>query len=179
MAGVPVSFSRGFNKREKISCGYPVPLGVESISEIVDVDLYSILTASEIAELPGRINPRLPEFLKVEKVREREKSVTIMALTNAVEYIAEFSDETALATAVEYLAGRAEFIKKGKKDKADQEYPLKDILNSYKADGHSLTLILYTGHESSVRIDEFLSGITGIADIICNSHSRADGNPLL
>jgi len=140
-------------------------LGVESIAEIVDVDLYSILTASEIAELPGKINPRLPEFLKVEKVREREKSVTIMALTHAVEYAAEFSDSAALKDAVAYLAGSENFIKKGKKDKADQEYPLKDILNSYKTDGNSLTLTLYTGKESSVRIDEFLCGITGITDI--------------
>lgn len=165
MAGVPVSFSQGFNKRERISCGYPVPLGVESIAEIVDVDLYSVLTPAEIAELPGKINPRLPEFLKVEKVREREKSVTIMALTHAVEYNAEFSDSSALKVAVAYLTENENFIKKGKKEKADQEYPLKDILNSYKTDGNSLKLTLYTGKESSVRIDEFLSGITGIIDI--------------
>jgi len=165
MAGVPVSFSRGFNKREKIACGYPVPLGVESISEIVDVELYSELSESEINELPVKINPRLPEFLKVEKVRMREKSVTIMALTNAVEYAAEFSDETALAAALDFLCSRNSFIKKGKKDKGEQEYPLNEILNSYKAEGHLLSVILYNGKESSVRIDEFLSGITGISDI--------------
>ncbi|HNX24451.1 MAG TPA: TIGR03960 family B12-binding radical SAM protein [Spirochaetota bacterium] len=165
MAGVPVSFSQGFNKREKIACGYPVPLGVESISEVVDVELYSELSEPEIAELPAKINPRLPEFLKVEKVRMREKSVTIMALTNAVEYLAEFGDEAALAAAAVFLGTHETFIKKGKKEKGEQEYLLKEILNSYKVEGHSLTVILYTGKESSVRIDEFLSGITGIPDI--------------
>jgi radical SAM family uncharacterized protein/radical SAM-linked protein len=186
MAGVPVSFSQGFNKRERISCGYPVPLGVESISEIVDVDLYSILTESEIAELPDKINPRLPEFLKVEKVREREKSVTIMALTNAVEYASEFTDGADLDKAVKFITSSEVFVKKGKKEKAAQEYPLKDILNSYKADGNSLTLTLYTGKESSVRIDEFLSGITGIEDIsgsgvkiVKQAQYRLDGEVLV
>ena len=163
MAGVPVSFSQGFNKREKISCGYPVPLGVESISEIVDVELYTALSSAEIEALPAKINPRLPEFLKVESVREREKSVTIMALTNAVEYTAHFTDDAALKTAAGFLDSHVSFVKKGKK--GEQEYPLNEILNSYKIDNLSLKLVLYTGKESSVRIDEFLSGITGISDI--------------
>jgi radical SAM family uncharacterized protein/radical SAM-linked protein len=165
MAGVPVSFSQGFNKREKISCGYPVPLGVESVSELVDVELYAELTQAEIDELPEKINQRLPEFLKVESARLREKSVTIMALTNAVEYTAEFNDETALAAAAEFLTVHELFVKKGKKDKADHEYPMIEILNSFKIERSTLRLVLYTGKESSVRIDEFLSGITGIPDI--------------
>ncbi len=163
MAEVPVSFSQGFNKREKISCGYPVPLGVESISEIVDVELYRELSESEIVELPEKINSRLPEFLKVESVRLREKSVTIMALTNAVEYLAYFSDEKSLKEAALYLDTRVSFVKKGKK--GEQEYTLNEILSSYKVDGSTLRLVLYTGKESSVRIDEFLTGITGISDI--------------
>ncbi len=163
MAGVPVSFSQGFNKREKIACGYPVPLGVESISEIVDVELYKELSPAEISELPEKINPRLPDFLKVESVRLREKSVTIMALTNAVEYVAYFSDKNALAEAAKFLDTRVSFVKKGKK--GEQEYTLNEILNSYKVEGLTLRLVLYTGKESSVRIDEFLTGITGIQDI--------------
>ncbi len=38
MAGLPVSFSQGFNKRERIAGGYPLPLGVESNCEMLDVD---------------------------------------------------------------------------------------------------------------------------------------------
>jgi len=183
MAGVPVSSSQGFNKREKISCGYPVPLGVESISEIVDVELYSALSESEIAELPGKINQRLPEFLRVVNAREREKSVTIMALTGAVEYLAYFSGQTALADAAAFLETRVSFVKKGKK--GEQEYALDQILNSYKVEERALRLVLYTGKESSVRIDEFLAGITGIADISASGvrivkqcQYRLDGNVL-
>jgi len=183
MAGVPVSFSQGFNKREKISCGYPVPLGVESVSELVDVELYSVLPADAIAALPERINSCLPEFLKVENAREREKSVTIMALTNAVEYTAEFSYKTSLAIAAGFLDTNVSFVKKGKK--GEQEYPLNEILNSFKLEESVLKLVLYTGKESSVRIDEFLSGITGIPDIhssgvkIVKQHQyRLDGENL-
>jgi hypothetical protein len=55
------------------------------------------------------------------------------------------------------------FTKTGKKGK--QTYPLNAILHSYKADDESITLILYIGNESSVRVDEFLTTVTGEQDI--------------
>lgn len=163
IAGVPVSFSQGFSKREKISSGYPVPLGMESLSEIADVELYRELAEPEITELPGKINQCLPDFVRTENVRVRGKSLTIMARTKAVEYTAKFGDNEIFSGAVEFLNSSVSFVKKSKKGK--QEYPLGEILFSYSVDALSLRFILFMGRESSVRADEFISGITGLDDI--------------
>jgi radical SAM family uncharacterized protein/radical SAM-linked protein len=162
MAAVPVSFSRGFSKREKISSGYPVPLGIESLSEITDVELYRELSEYEIAQLPLKLNSCLPDFIRTEFVRVREKSMTIMAQTNAIEYSAEFG-YPGIDALVKDLNSRVSFVKKGRK--GVQEYPLSEILYLYSIEGHVLRIVLYTGKESSVRADEFISVIAGIDDI--------------
>ena len=50
IAGLPVCYSRGFNKRAHIGGGFPLPLGIESECEVFDCDLYSEIpeTVTEI-----------------------------------------------------------------------------------------------------------------------------------
>jgi radical SAM-linked protein len=92
MAGLPLSFTQGFNKREKISAGFPVPVGIESMAEIADVELYRALTADEINSFIPEINRRLPKFIKVERVSVVTEKGTVMGNTFAVQYRAELAD---------------------------------------------------------------------------------------
>jgi radical SAM-linked protein len=169
LANVPVAFTRGFNKRERISCGYPVPIGVESISEIVDIELYAKLETEGIIKLIEKINESLPDFIKVKTISEREDKLTIMAKTNAVEYKVKFHDTARIPEILSFINDNKTFTKNGKKGK--QTYPLNEILHSYKADDETITVILYIGNESSVRIDEFLKTVTGELDIYASGIS--------
>jgi radical SAM-linked protein len=174
MAKLPIAFSRGFNKREKISCGYPVPIGIESLSEIVDIELYSKLTIDDIAKLTDKINASLPGFIKVKSIREKEDNLTIMAMTNAIEYKVKFQDTKYIAEILSFLSNSETFTKSGKKK--EQAYTLNEVLHSYKADDYNagaeaITLILYIGNESSVRVDEFLAAATGEPDIYASGIS--------
>ncbi|MCL2155799.1 MAG: TIGR03960 family B12-binding radical SAM protein [Leptospirales bacterium] len=163
MAKIPIAFSRGFSKRERISCGYPVPIGIESVSEIVDIELYSYLAAEDMAKLTERVNAALPDFIKLKSIREKEDNLTIMAMTNAIEYRVNFQDTESISAILSFLSNSETFTKSGKKGK--QTYPLKEILHSYKADDEAITIVLYIGNESSVRVDEFLKTVTGEQDI--------------
>ncbi|MCL1864288.1 MAG: TIGR03960 family B12-binding radical SAM protein [Spirochaetes bacterium] len=163
MANVPLAFTKGFNKRERISCGYPVPIGVESLSEITDIELYSDLAAEDIIKLPEKINVFLPEFIKLKSIRGREDNLPIMAMTNAIEYKVKFQDSKSISAIMSFLSNSETFTKTGKK--GEQTYPLNEVLHSYKTDDKTVTLILYIGNESSVRIDEFLARVTGEPDI--------------
>ena len=173
MAKVPVAFSRGFNKRERIAGGYPVPIGIESLSEIVDIELYAKLTSEDMVKLTEKINASLPEFIKLKSISELNDKQTIMAMTNAIEYKVKFQDTKCIPEIVSFLNSSETFTKSGKKGL--QTYPLSEVLHSYKADAYhagaynadaaSLTLILYIGNESSVRVDEFLAAATGEPDI--------------
>ena len=40
MADAPVAMTQGFNKRERMSAGFPLPLGIESEAELVDIELF-------------------------------------------------------------------------------------------------------------------------------------------
>ena len=168
IAKAPVAFTRGFNKREKIACGYPVPIGIESVSEIVDIELYAKLTLADMEKLASVVNAAMPDFIKVKSITEKEDNLTIMAMTNAIEYRVRFQDTAHIAAVESFLSKSETFTKRGKK--GEQTYSLNEVLHSYKiddfnADAATITLILYIGNESSVRIDELMAAATGEQDI--------------
>ena len=61
-ADIPVVISGGFNPRFRISFGPPLPLGISSISEYLDVKLKEEIKTEELAE---RLNRVLPQGLKI------------------------------------------------------------------------------------------------------------------
>jgi radical SAM-linked protein len=61
-ADIPVIISDGFNPRFRISFGPPLPLGISSISEYLDVRLKEEVKVEELTE---RLNLVLPQGLKI------------------------------------------------------------------------------------------------------------------
>ncbi len=57
-AELPLRYSSGFSPEPRMSYSSPVPLGVESTAEILDVDLVESMDAGELVE---RANARMPE----------------------------------------------------------------------------------------------------------------------
>lgn len=163
IAGLPVSFSRGFNKREKITTGFPVPLGFESLSEIVEVDLFRNLSAQELQEFPGKINSALPPFIRLHNMRPIEHGKSIMALVNAVEYNSLFYTEELAASMTDLLEGRNKLEKKG--INGVKIFSFEEAVHSWSRTGdREITIILYTGHESSFRADEFFYSLSGMRE---------------
>jgi len=65
-ADIPVVISNGFNPRFKISFGPPLPLGISSTSECLDIRLKEEIKAEELVE---RLNRVLPQGLKILRVK--------------------------------------------------------------------------------------------------------------
>ncbi|HPS57877.1 MAG TPA: TIGR03960 family B12-binding radical SAM protein [Spirochaetota bacterium] len=164
MAGLPVAFSQGFNKRERISAGFPSPVGVESMAELLDVELYREIQDPQINEWISIINTKLPEFLKVESAGRVDAKAAIMALTAAVRYSAVFEHGAIPHSVGEILSADGSITKRGKN--GEKEFPLREVLHSYEIDGNRLDFILYTGNESSIRADEFLRTVTGAEHVL-------------
>ena len=61
-ADIPVVISGGFNPRFRISFGPPLPLGISSISEYLDIKLKEEIKTEELVE---RLNRVLPQGLKI------------------------------------------------------------------------------------------------------------------
>ncbi len=163
IAELPVSFSRGFNKREKITTGFPLPLGFESLSEIVEVNLFRNIGLEEMQLFSEKINLALPPFIRLHNMREVENGKSIMALVNAVEYHALFSTEELAVSMANLLDCKKELEKKGKN--GVKIFSFEEVVHSwYRTNDNKISIILYTGHESSFRADEFFYALSGMKE---------------
>jgi radical SAM family uncharacterized protein/radical SAM-linked protein len=153
MAEVPVSFTQGFNKRERIAAGFPVPLGVASRSELVDLDLYESAVATEINEI---INRHLPLGIRALAWRmlASEEKVSLMALTAAVEYHVWANTEILARCAVK-MVNKPELFKEGKS--GTKHIPFDDAVVRWQRNDDALVLVLSTESDKSIRLDALLS----------------------
>ncbi len=153
MAEVPVSFTQGFNKRERLSASYPLPLGVESLAELIDLDMWQVIDTENAIE---NINRHLPEGIKAVRMRllTKEEKESLMALTTAVEYCIA-GDKNLLATILARLAEKPELIKEGKSGTKNISFD--EAVCRWEAHDDEILLLLSAGLAESMRIDAIIS----------------------
>lgn len=83
-AGLPISYSKGFNPHQLMSFAAPLPLGTQSIAEYVDIRLEKDVDCNEIKNLLNAIVPNGMEILEVTKLDENSKNSA--AILEAAEY---------------------------------------------------------------------------------------------
>lgn len=84
-ANLPIALSQGYNPRPKMSIALPLPVGVSSEGEYLELELTEFL---ELEELRHCLNRQLPAELQIIKVQELpEKTPAIMSLVEASEYL--------------------------------------------------------------------------------------------
>ena len=77
-ADIPLSYTRGFHPRPKLSFGMALPIGVESYSELLDVELSLCMEPEEFA---SRMNRELPDGLKIvfaENIPLKSQSISLI-----------------------------------------------------------------------------------------------------
>lgn len=155
MAEVPVSFTQGFNKRERLSAGFPLPLGVESRAELIDIDVWQIVEPESAIE---RINQRLPQGIKAVgmRLRANEEKNSLMALTSAVEYFISGEKEI-IETITERLAEKPELVKEGKMGKKIVSFD--EAVCRWAVYESGIIILLAAGSPESMRIDSLMSCI--------------------
>ncbi|TAL30446.1 MAG: TIGR03960 family B12-binding radical SAM protein [Spirochaetes bacterium] len=158
MAEAPVSSTQGFNKRERISLGYPLSVGVESVSEPCDIDLYE---SADLKTLLAGMNQRLPAGISVKAIRTVEGKESLQAITAGFEYRLETA-ETALAQAMAHnLDARIGFTRTGKS--GTREVPFETAVIEHRAEVGGTVLVIPAGGENSVRIDDMAAALAGVS----------------
>ena len=156
MAGFPLTFSQGFNKREKISAGYPVPLGIESESELCDVELYDSVDDGILE----RLAPRLPEGIRPVSMRKIAVGRALMALISVIEYQVKGPSRYMDHVFGNFRACNSLIREKNHEKK---EIRFEDAVHSWESlSSDELIVRLFVGRDSSVRIDECIMNISGI-----------------
>ncbi len=159
MAEAPMAFTRGFNKREKISAGYPIPLGIESEAELLDVELFD----SPGSDLAARMNERLPEGIRVTGFAEITGKESLMAITIAALYRVECETGELCSTLLDGLSEKKDFVKITKKG----EFPVlfNDVMLGHEQNTDtSLYLTLSAGSPGSMRADRVVLSLADLGD---------------
>lgn len=154
MADVPVAYTQGFNKRERLAFGFPLPLGLESEAEICDADLYGDLDAESAIEAVSSKLPGGSNLMRARVLGDGE-TASVMSAVRAVAYRIGADSAGALDSLHRFLNERRPFSKKTKSGVREIEFDRVVLDAAFDTDAALLTVS--AGNESSVRIDEILS----------------------
>ncbi len=154
MAGAPVSFTQGFNKRERLSMGHPLQLGIESESELADIDLFAPLDQGFHELLSGK----LPQGMEVLGGGYIEGKEPVMAVTEAAAYRIDFEDRKDADAAAARLASGEDF--------QEGLVPMDETVLGWSRHGESgLKVIMPVIGRKGMRIDALARALAGRDDI--------------
>jgi radical SAM family uncharacterized protein/radical SAM-linked protein len=155
MADIPVAMSQGFNKRERISTGFPLPLGIESEAELVDVELFECVDG----DVKQRLQPCFPGGIEVVDVRCIDQRISLMGITGIIGYKITFNRSGEYSLFCKRLDEAADFTKRSKN--LERNIAFSAVVHSFTfTGGESLLLRLYTGTEESMRIDDAVRALS-------------------
>ncbi len=90
-AGLPIAYSEGFNPHPRFSFAAPLPVGVEGLAEVLDVEMQDSVNHQDLAE---RLNGALPPGLAVLEVTDvSDNTLAPMAEFNAAGYIVHLDED--------------------------------------------------------------------------------------
>lgn len=127
-AGLPLAYTQGFHPQPKINIASPLPLGISSHCEIVDLRLNEDV---ELTSLPARLQSAMPSgigIIKVEQVDEHAPALQTQVV--AAEYevtLTEAADKSALKRKVDQLLA-SESLPRERRGKQYDLRPLIEML---------------------------------------------------
>lgn len=109
-ASLPVALSQGFNPRPKMSIALPLPVGVSSEGEYMELELAEQMDHQELCD---RLNRQLPTDMKIQKAFDlSDNSPSVMSQVETSDYLVHvpFADEwnEEVANAIQNLLLKAE-----------------------------------------------------------------------
>lgn len=169
---LPLSYSQGFNPHPELVFNAPLPLGVTSESEFVDLSLDEELEPHDCME---RLAAVLPVGIRPVSIRKLEPGApTVMKYVCACEYSMQISVSGVSVDA--YLEGVRRVLEADnpilimKKSKSGiKETDIRPMIRSFfedcKEEGEKLTFLCVTaaGNEVNLRPEAALSGLTEAA----------------
>ena len=153
-SGLPVVYSQGFNPHQKMTFSLPLPIGVTSECESVDIQFEDGLNPAEIQE---KLNQNLPMDMKVLAVHEPvAKAADIVSAEYQMRAI---TDKVVKETALREFFGTGEIlVTKKTKKKGEKQINLMEYLHAWEVediaeDGFTLRVVLSAGGERNLKPD--------------------------
>ncbi len=156
---LPVSWSKGYNPRPRLSLGPAKGVGIAGCGEYIDMELDSYHLA---ADVKAKLNAVLPSDLRVLKARELpEGSKLLEAVINCAEYEMAFpsgtTDELAAGVSAFMALEICPFVRHS--PKGDKTVDLRNFVRSLRIDGENLVLDAKVGPQGAIRPEEILTDL--------------------
>ncbi|MDR3237782.1 MAG: TIGR03960 family B12-binding radical SAM protein [Spirochaetia bacterium] len=149
-AGMPMAFTQGFNKRERVIMGPAIPVGIESLVELCDMELYAPCDASGLIAL---LEPLLPEGIKALDVQNVTPSSPKLSDIDAAVYEVDVNSETYRQKVLANLAAEIQLVKHGKS--GEKPTAFHEALLSWTTAPSGILLL--TVRAGSLRIDSLMA----------------------
>ncbi len=155
-AMLPVSFSQGFHPLPRISFPRALPVGVESLYEVLGIELVKRLSAEELQQ---RLNQELPKELAVLSV-SLSAPEKVLEIPDEVVYEVELKRPIPIEKVNNFLHKKNVILKVRRGEKI-KEIEIRPYVIDLKVFGQKLQIILYEPSRGGVRATEVVSAIFG------------------
>ncbi len=155
MACVPVAYTQGFNKHQRLITGPALPLGYESLCEYVDVELYEQCNE----EILSALGNYFPEGFEIISAYHHTHTTVALHSIAFARYKILFSDTTVHDTFTSHLEHRTNIVKKTKKGLKNLRFD--DAIVQFQIYNDSVELLIPVG-EGSIRPDSVIADWCGL-----------------
>lgn len=155
-AGIPISYSQGFNPHPSISVAAPLSLGISSTAEYADIEIDEYMDSETIKE---KLNNTLPEGIRIiSVVNIIEKMPSSMGSVEGALYIINLQhcmDEKEIRSIIQEVMSSSE-IYRNKRTKSGYKLvdirPLIEDINILNYDEQKIEIecLLFTGSKGSL-----------------------------
>jgi radical SAM-linked protein len=159
-AEIPILYSQGFNARPRLQVANPLPLGISSECEIIDVMLKEQLpTLDGLGEKLESVSPDGLTIIQIVEVDAR--AATLQTLVSSAEYCISFpdmDDTSLLQEKIDTILAAEEILiqKKAKRGKTKTVNLRPSIHSLHLDDDGNLIAHLTTGDKGNLRPDVLL-----------------------
>ena len=159
-AALPILYTQGFNTRPRIQLAMPLPLGITSECEIIDIALRESIAFHESA-LIGRLLQVAPAGLTVHSIAQVDvRAATLQSLVLSAEYRIHFEDgieKSALRRRIDDLLQRETIIVERFRKRRRSVTDLRPLIIDLQIDpANDLLAHLSVGERGNMRPDQLI-----------------------
>lgn len=172
-ANLPILYTRGFNTRPRISLAMPLPLGISSECEILEISLRERIAWRQ-DDLRERLLSVSPHGLTISAIVEVDtRAPTLHSLVNSAEYRIQFLDAVNsgdLRRKIDELLSRKSIIVDRVRRRKRSVMDIRPLILALKLDGcDNLIAHLSVGERGNLRPDHLLEHL-GLSDFHYKAH---------
>jgi len=162
-AKIPVKYSNGFNPHVLLNIALPCPVGVSSVCEMLDIELYEKMDTSLIKE---KLASALPVGIEVIDVCERLGKKDFFEISSAL-YDVSFKSDKEID--INKFVNEPEFLIEKKSKRGVKEVNIKDFvkkmeLTEKNGNVYKLSIIIDAGSKSNLKSELLLNAMQSYYD---------------